>query len=207
MTYTLPADIERRSFAIITEELRLRGIPARSPLEESILTRVIHTTADFDFAENLIFTRCAAETGRKALQSGAAVITDTNMAMSGINKKTLEKYGGTVRCFIADEDVAFAAKTRGTTRASAAVDKAAETGDALIFAVGNAPTALFRISELVQQKRLAPGLVIAVPVGFVNVIESKALFLDAAFPCIIAKGRKGGSAVAAAIINAMLNFS
>jgi precorrin-8X/cobalt-precorrin-8 methylmutase len=207
MTYLLPADIEQRSFTIIAEELRRRGVPEREPLEEAILTRVIHATADFDFAENLIFTRDAAETGRRVLRNGVAVITDTNMAMSGINKKLLEQYSGTVRCFIADEDVAVAAKTRGTTRASAAVDKAAEIGADLAFAIGNAPTALIRIHELVQQGRLAPRLVIAVPVGFVNVIESKELFLDAPFPCIIARGRKGGSAVAAAVINALLCFS
>ncbi|MDR0525237.1 MAG: precorrin-8X methylmutase [Spirochaetaceae bacterium] len=208
MKYTLPADIERRSFTIISEELRRRGVSERDPLEEAILTRIIHTTADFDFAENLMFTRSAAEIGRSVLQSGAAVITDTNMAMTGINKKLLEKYGSTVRCFIADEDVALAAKVCGTTRAAAAVDKAAEcAGGALVFAVGNAPTALIRIHELVRQGRLAPRLVIAVPVGFVNVVESKELFFDAPFPCIIAKGRKGGSAVAAAIINALLCFS
>jgi precorrin-8X/cobalt-precorrin-8 methylmutase len=209
MKYEHPDAIEQHSFEIITNELRLKGESGvkRSPLEEGILKRVIHATADFDFAENLIFTHNAAETGLALLRSGAGIITDTQMAMTGINKKALEKYGGMVRCFIADEDVARIAKEQGTTRATAAIDKvAAEHTEGLLFAVGNAPTALLRIHELVQQGRLSPGLVIAVPVGFVNVVESKELFMDIQIPCIIARGRKGGSAVAAAIINAMLYF-
>lgn len=206
MKYTLPADIERRSLEIIAEELRRRDSPPRSPLETAVLKRVIHTTADFDFAECLVFTHNAAETGRAFLRNGAVVITDTQMARAGINKKTLEQYGGRVRCFIADPDVAEAAQERETTRAAAAVDKAAEQSPSAVFAVGNAPTALIRIAELVREGRLTPGLVIAVPVGFVNVAESKELFMDMPFPCIIARGRKGGSAVAAAIINGLLYF-
>jgi precorrin-8X/cobalt-precorrin-8 methylmutase len=209
MRYERPAAIEQRSFEIIASELPLRREPGRegSPLEEAILKRVIHATADFDFAEHLIFTRNAAETGLALLRGGAKIITDTKMAMSGINKQSLEKYRGSVQCFIADEDVVHAAKEQGSTRASAAIDKAvAESTAGLVFAVGNAPTALLRIHELIQQGRLSPGLVIAVPVGFVNVVESKELFMDMQIPCIIARGRKGGSAVAAAIINAMLYF-
>jgi precorrin-8X/cobalt-precorrin-8 methylmutase len=211
MKYENPVDIERRSLEIIAEELRLRRekgfqISERSPLEEAILKRVIHTTADFDFAENLVFTHNAAETGFALVRGGAGIITDTQMAMTGINKQFLEKYGSTVRCFIADADVVHTAKEQGSTRAAAAIDKAAECKEGLLFAVGNAPTALIRIHELIQKGRLKPGLVIAVPVGFVNVVESKELFMDMPIPSIIARGRKGGSAVAAAIINAILYF-
>jgi precorrin-8X/cobalt-precorrin-8 methylmutase len=216
MMYENPVDIERRSFEIIASELRLRrerlSHPGkqRGPLEESILMRVIHATADFEFEENLLFTHNAAEAGRALLRGGAAIITDTRMAMAGINKKFLEKYGGTVRCFIGDEDVVCAAQEEGTTRAGAAIDKAArlsgEFKNGLIFAVGNAPTALLRIHTLMQKEQLNPGLVVAVPVGFVNVAESKELFMDMKIPAVIARGRKGGSAAAAAIINAMLYY-
>ena len=205
-----PETIERRSFEIIAEELRNRRgvkVPApapRSPLEELILMRVIHTTADFDYDDNLVFTNNAAAVGKDLLHSGAWVVTDTRMAMAGINKNALAKYGGAVQCFISDGDVAAAARAEGVTRARAAVDKAASLPQPFVFVVGNAPTALLRINELVLSEKLAAKLIIAVPVGFVNVESAKELFLDSPIPCIIARGRKGGSAVGAAIINAML---
>ncbi|MDR2630486.1 MAG: precorrin-8X methylmutase [Spirochaetaceae bacterium] len=209
-----PEEIEKKSFEIIAEELQKRRQVAagsagglyseRTPAEEAVLRRVIHTTADFDYAETLIFTHDAARIGMDLLHAGTWVITDTQMAMAGINKKVLARYHGQVRCFMADEDVAEAAKARGSTRARAAVDKAALLDRPLIFAVGNAPTALLRLHELILRGRFLPELVIAVPVGFVQVEEAKALFETAAVPSIIARGRKGGSPVAAAIVNALL---
>jgi len=168
---------------------------------------VIHTTADFDFDENLVFTNNAAETALDLLRAGTLIITDTQMAMTGINKKALTRYHGEVQCFMSDDDVAQAAASGGTTRAQAAVDKAASLDRPLIFAAGNAPTALLRLHCLIQAGRIKPRLVIAVPVGFVNVVESKELFMDSPIPAIIARGRKGGSPVAAAIINALLNYT
>jgi precorrin-8X/cobalt-precorrin-8 methylmutase len=206
--YTGPEEIERRSFEIIRGELDLRrgADPRRkrSPLEEAVLTRVIHATADFDYDERLLFTHDAADAGRGILREGTCIVTDTQMALAGINRAALARYGGTARCFMADADVAEAAQERRITRASAAVDKAAALGIPLVFAVGNAPTALIRLHGLIQAGTVAPKLVIAVPVGFVNVEESKELFADLPIPCIIARGRKGGSAVAAAIVNALL---
>ncbi|MDR1353889.1 MAG: precorrin-8X methylmutase [Treponema sp.] len=205
-----PPQIERRSFEIIAEELRNRRAaktpaPAeRSPLEETILMRVIHTTADFDYDDNLVFTRDAAAAGKSLLHAGTWIVTDTRMAMAGINKKILDQYGSEIRCFMSDDDVAAAARANGITRAQASVDKAVSLSRPLIFAIGNAPTALLRINDLAASGKLDPKLIIAVPVGFVNVIPAKELFLDSPIPCIIARGRKGGSAVAAAIINAML---
>jgi precorrin-8X/cobalt-precorrin-8 methylmutase len=206
--YLSPDHIERRSFAIIAEELRIRRgtkVPAeRGPLEERILMRVIHATADFDYDDTIVFTHDAAETGKRLLRDGTCIVTDTRMAMAGINKTVLADYGGEVHCFMSDEDVAAAARANGVTRAQAAVDKAASLSRPLIFAVGNAPTALLRINDLMTSGKLAPRLIIGVPVGFVNVEPAKELFLNSPIPCIIARGRKGGSAVAAAIINALL---
>jgi precorrin-8X/cobalt-precorrin-8 methylmutase len=205
-----PAEIEKKSFEIIEAELtkrrRRKGalFSERRPEEEIVLRRVIHTTADFGYDKTLIFTHDAARIGIGLLHAGTWVVTDTQMAMAGINKKALERYHGQVRCFMADEDVAEAAETKGTTRAFAAVDKAAALGVPLIFAVGNAPTALMRLHELILRGRILPKLVVAVPVGFVHVEESKALFEDLPVPSIIARGKKGGSTVAAAIINALL---
>jgi precorrin-8X/cobalt-precorrin-8 methylmutase len=208
--YTGPEEIEKRSFEIIREELEKRRAAGpcrkRSPGEEAVLTRVIHTTADFDYDERLLFTHDAAAIGPGILRAGVCIVTDTQMALAGINKAALARCGASARCFMADADVAAAAKERGITRASAAVDKAAGMPEEapLVFAVGNAPTALIRLHELIRAGTLAPKLVIAVPVGFVNVEESKELFTTLPIPCIIARGRKGGSTVAAAIINALL---
>ncbi len=199
----LPADIERRSMEIIGELLRERDI-ALDPVQEPVIKRVIHTTADFDYVENLVFSQDAVSKAQKAIREGAWMVTDTQMAKSGINKKELARYGGEALCFMSDEDVAAAARQNGTTRATASMDKALTIQRPLIFAVGNAPTALIRLYELVQEKKLLPELIVGVPVGFVNVVESKELILQTSVPHIVARGRKGGSNVAAAIINAIL---
>ena len=195
-----PTDIEKRSFEIITRELGDKKLQSGT---EHIVKRCIHTSADFDYADNLVFSDDALERANKALQNGAVIITDTNMGKAGINKSALEQLGCSVECFIADEDIAQIAKEKGTTRASACVDKAAQIQKPLIFAVGNAPTALVRMTELIQEGKLNPELIIAVPVGFVNVVQSKELIMSAGIPYIVAKGRKGGSNIAACIINAM----
>ena len=200
----LPGDIERRSFEIIQEELSLQGIHLE-PENEMVIKRAIHTTADFDYAQNLVFSGQAVKKGTEALKAGAVIVTDTNMGLSGINKKRLSALGGEAFCFMADEDVALQAKEQGTTRAVASMEKAADLGGDCIFAVGNAPTALVRLYELIKEGRLKPKLVIGVPVGFVNVVQSKELILSLPdTPFIVARGRKGGSNVAAAICNALL---
>ncbi len=197
----LPGEIEKRSFEIITEELGDRKLPEdKAPL----IKRVIHTSADFDYADNLCFSDGVIEKALAAIRSGAAIVTDTQMGRSGINKKSLAKYGGQVCCFMSDEDVAEAAKRNGTTRAVASIDKAASMEGPLIFAIGNAPTALVRLYELIEEGTLSPALVIGVPVGFVNVVQSKELIMETDVPYIVARGRKGGSNVAAAICNALL---
>lgn len=199
-----PADIEKRSFEIITEEL---GDVPLIPGTEPIVKRCIHTSADFDYAENLKFSEGVVERALRAIREGASIVTDTRMAMAGINKKRLAQYGGEVHCFMADEDVALTARENGTTRAAACMDKAAALyGDQkLIFAIGNAPTALVRLYELIREGRLVPELIIAAPVGFVNVVQSKELILSLNdIPYIVADGRKGGSNIAACICNALL---
>ncbi|MFQ9872818.1 MAG: precorrin-8X methylmutase [Oscillospiraceae bacterium] len=197
----LPMDIERRSFEIITQELGERRLEQENEL---VIKRVIHTTADFDYADSLHFSADAVKRGLEALKAGACIVTDTQMAKAGINKTLLSRLGGEVFCFMSDEDVAQRAKQNGTTRAVASMEKAAQLGRPLIFAIGNAPTALMRLYELIQKNRVDPRLVIGVPVGFVNVVESKELFVHSEIPHIIARGRKGGSNVAAAICNALL---
>ena len=195
-----PMDIEKRSFEIITEELGY-ALPEK---EAPIIKRCIHTSADFDYAKNLCFSEDVVEKALKALKNGACIVTDTQMAKSGINKKALAKYGGEVYCFMSDADVAETAKKNGTTRATASMDKAAEMNKPLIFAIGNAPTALVRLYELIEDGKLKPELIIGVPVGFVNVVQSKELIMQAEVPYIVAKGRKGGSNIAACICNALL---
>ena len=170
----LPADIEKRSFEIITEELLSRGkADAILPENELVVKRVIHTTADFDYVDNLCISEGAVQKGMQALKNGACIVTDTQMARSGINKKKLAQFGGEVFCFISDEDVAAQAKQQGTTRATASMEKAAKLDRPLIFAIGNAPTALVKLNELMEQG-LRPELIIGVPVGFVNVVEAGA---------------------------------
>lgn len=198
----LPQEIERRSFEIITQEL---GDTPLIPGTEPIVKRCIHTSADFDYAENLVFSEGVIEQAMEAIRQGASIVTDTQMGKSGINKKKLAQYGGEVYCFMSDEDVAERAKKNGTTRAVASMEKAARLDKKLIFAVGNAPTALVRLYELVKEGILKPELIIAVPVGFVNVVQSKELILELEqTPYIVARGRKGGSNIAACICNALL---
>lgn len=203
MAFTIlePAEIEKRSMAIIGEELAGRRFPEG---QEPIVRRVIHTTADFDYADNLYFSPDAVESAHRALETGATVVTDTQMALAGVNKTALGKLGGRAVCFMSDADVAAEAKARGMTRATVSMERAVALEGPVIFAVGNAPTALIRLHELIEAGKAAPALVIGVPVGFVNVVESKELFVGGQTPCIIARGRKGGSNVAAAIVNALL---
>lgn len=199
--HILPADIERRSMEIIEEELGEICLP---PMEKDVIKRVIHTSADFDYARTLRFSDAAVERGLAALRQGCTIVTDTNMACTGISQAALDKLGCRKVCFMADADVATEAKAKGTTRAAACMDKACRLEGPVIIAVGNAPTALIRLHELMEQGDIRPELVIAVPVGFVNVVYAKELIMAGRAPYIAAKGRKGGSNVAAAICNALL---
>ena len=196
-----PEDIEKRSMEIITSELN--GRTWDEP-KFSIIKRCIHTSADFDYADNLKFSENAEIIGVKALRNGAHIITDTKMAAAGINKNKLSSYGGEVHCFISDDDVIREAKERGETRATVSMEKAAGLDVPLIFALGNAPTALFSLCKLVREGKVRPELIIGVPVGFVNVIESKEDIMSLDIPYIVARGRKGGSNIAATICNAMM---
>ncbi len=220
--HLLPWQIEEKSFAIIEEELKEQGICLK-PEEAFIIKRAIHTTADFDYASNLVFSPEAIAVGMEAIRKGSVIITDTNMAKSGINKKKLIKAGGgQVFCFMADEDVAARAKETGCTRAAASMEKAARmfggshwtlednpcgSGNRtpVIMAVGNAPTALSALYQMIQEGRFLPTLIIGVPVGFVNVVVAKEQILrQNQVPYIVSRGRKGGSNVAAAIVNALI---
>ena len=196
-----PEDIERRSFEIIGEILGDRKL---DPENEAVIKRAIHTSADFDYADNLYFSEHAVSIGIEALKNGCDIVTDTNMAKVGINKAALAKLKIEVHCFMADEDVAKEAKERGITRAMVSMEHAAEIEKPCIFAIGNAPTALVALNEMMKEGRIKPALIIGVPVGFVNVVESKELIIASGAPCIVARGRKGGSNIAAAIVNAML---
>ena len=200
-----PEEIEKRSMEIITSELNGRTWPEP---QFSVVKRCIHTSADFDYADNLVFSEDAARIGVEALRNGAHIVTDTKMAASGINKKKLLSYGGEVHCFISDDDVVQAAKERGCTRATICMEKGAEIAKdhPVIFAIGNAPTALVRLAELIKNGEVKPALVIGAPVGFVNVVESKELIMECDVPFIVPKGRKGGSNIAATICNSMLYF-
>ena len=202
--HVLPMDIESRSFEIITEELKEMGIEL--PKDQAPITkRCIHTSADFDYAKNLMFSEHAIERAREAIKSGASIVTDTQMARSGINKKKLNHFGGQVYCFMSDEDVAERAKANGTTRAVASMEKACELEEKLIIAIGNAPTALIHLYELIKAGKIKPELVIGVPVGFVNVVPAKELIMtQEEVPYIVARGRKGGSNIAACICNALI---
>lgn len=201
LEYVLPNEIESRSFEIIESELGEKKIPEDI---KPVVMRVIHATADFDYLDNLEFSDNVIAAARKAIKSGAVFVTDTNMAKAGINKPALKKYGCEAVCFMSDEDVSEAAKQKNITRAAASVDKAAAVKAPVIYAVGNAPTALVRICEHIKRGEFRPELVIGVPVGFVNVVQSKEMLINSGVPYIAAKGRKGGSTVAAAICNALL---
>ena len=198
-----PEEIEKRSFEIITEELKEAGIEL--PEETAFVTkRCIHTSADFDYATTLTFSPGAVDIMRNLIKGGAHIVTDTNMALSGINKKKLSAFGGEVHCFMADEDVAAEAKERGLTRATVSMERAAKLEGDVIFAIGNAPTALIKLHEMMEEGSFYPKFVIGVPVGFVNVVWAKELFINSDVPYIINRGRKGGNSIAAAICNAIL---
>lgn len=196
-----PDQIEKRSFEIITKEL---GDIKLDQDKANIIKRVIHTTADFDYINNLAFSNGVVARALNAIRNGVSIVTDTKMASVGINAKRLERFGGKVYCFMSDEDVAKKAKEAGITRASACMEKALTINEPLIFAIGNAPTALIKLYELIKTDKIKPELVIGVPVGFVNVVESKELIMQSGVPYIVARGRKGGSNVAAAICNALI---
>ncbi|MCR5590341.1 MAG: precorrin-8X methylmutase [Lachnospiraceae bacterium] len=205
--YIRPEEIEKRSFEIISHELELRGYdPFRGISEKqlNVIKRCIHTTADFDYADTLFFSEGAAEKFEELIRAGASIVTDTNMASAGISRKALEKRGNKIFCFMADEDVAKSAKERGITRASVAMERAMKLDGPVIFAIGNAPTALVTLRDHFDPGDYRPDFVIGVPVGFVNVEAAKELIICSGIPCIVNRGRKGGSTVAAAIVNALL---
>ena len=196
-----PMEIEKRSFEIITEEL---GDKQLLPGTELIVKRCIHTSADFDYAETMTYSENAVEIAKNLIKNGADIVTDTNMALAGINKKILASFGGEAHCFMADLDVAQLARERQVTRATISMEKAAAIEKPVIFAVGNAPTALIELHKMITEGRYQPAFIIGVPVGFVNVVPAKELIMETEVPYIINRGRKGGSNVAAAICNAIL---
>ena len=198
---TDPVEIEKRSFEIISRQLEEKPVDVRNA---NVIKRVIHTSADFDYADNLVFSEGVVDAAISAIKNGLKIVTDTQMARAGINKKAAESLACMIHCFIDAPEVVAEAQSKGVTRAWAAVDHATATLEPpVIFAVGNAPTALIRLHELVTSNVLTPTLIIAAPVGFVNVTESKELILGLHIPYIVARGRKGGSNVAAAICNAL----
>lgn len=196
-----PKEIEKKSFEIIEREL---GDKKLDELEAPIIKRVIHTTADFSYADTLCFSKNVISIAKEALKKGVPIITDTKMAASGINKKALAKFSGTVSCFIDDERVIKEANEKKVTRSAISMELATNLNDNYIFVIGNAPTALIKLYELITEKHKRPEFIIGTPVGFVNVVESKELIMKTDIPFIVSRGRKGGSNVAAAICNALL---
>ena len=212
--YLAPAEIEKRSFEIITRELEDKGpvmingeefdgtVTEDSPILD-VIKRCIHTTADFDYAKTMYFSEGAAERFCELIREGATIVTDTNMALSGISKKRLEKFGCHVICYMADEDVSEEASKRGVTRAQVSMERAMMLSGSVIFVIGNAPTALMTIKDHYDRGEYTPAFVVGVPVGFVNVEAAKELIIKSDIPHIVNSGRKGGSNVAAAIVNAL----
>ena len=209
--YSRPADIEKRSMELISREMKTVPPKYHAP----VIRRVIQTTADFEYEQTLVFSgnavtsaltalRAARSSAESDILSSVTIVTDTNMALSGINKGALSRLNCRAVCYMADPAVAEDAERRGVTRAAVSMEKAAELKGPLIFAIGNAPTALLRLKELIDADAVRPELVVGVPVGFVNVVESKELIMESDVPYIVARGRKGGSTVAAAICNALL---
>jgi precorrin-8X/cobalt-precorrin-8 methylmutase len=196
-----PHEIEQLSFQIIDGEAGDHGF---STDQWPVVRRVIHTSADFEWQQMIRFHPQAIVSGVSAIRSGYPIITDTNMARAGIRQRDLVRFGGTVNCYMTDERVAETAARKGITRAKAAVDVAAPEITGGIYVVGNAPTALLRLVELIDQGTLRPALVVGLPVGFVNAAESKALLLECDVPHVTNLGRKGGSNVAAAVVNALI---
>lgn len=203
LEYVLPDEIEKKSFSIIEQELQKQGIVLPED-QEMITKRVIHTTADFDYVKTLCFSEHAVETARALLREGADIVTDTNMVLAGIQKKVLARFGGEVHCYMAQESVAKEARERQMTRAAVSMERASQLKKPVIFAIGNAPTALVRLHDMIEAGTYRPAFIIGVPVGFVNVVAAKELFLNSRVPFVINRGRKGGSNVAAAICNAIL---
>lgn len=201
--FVLPNEIEKRSFEIITKELEERGITLEKE-NEMVIKRAIHTSADFEYADTMIFSERAVERAKELIRNGAYIVTDTNMALAGINKKVLQSFGGEAICFMDKEETARLAAKNQTTRATASMELAAKIEKPVIFAIGNAPTALIQLYEMIESKRFVPEFIIGVPVGFVNVVAAKELMIHTGVPHIINRGRKGGSNVAAAICNAVL---
>ena len=201
MEWVQPEESERRSMEAIEQEMPKGDWTLK---ERAVVKRCIHASADLDYAANLYFSPGAVEQALEALKQGASIVTDTNMAAAGINKRALGKLGGEVHCYMAHEDVAREAAQRGVTRALVSMERAAGLKGPVLFAIGNAPTALLRLEEMVRKGAVAPALIIGAPVGFVNVVESKERICRLAVPCIVARGRKGGSSIAAAICNGLL---
>ena len=199
-----PHEIEQQSFKIIDEKAGDHGFP---PDEWSIVRRMIHTTADFDYIHAVRFHPKAIQAGVKAIKEGKNIITDTEMVRAGIRKIDLEPFGTTVVCFMNDAGVLKLSEQMGITRAAAAVDHAIALMKDGVYVIGNAPTALFRLLELMEQGTAAPALVIGLPVGFVNAAESKARLMKVRRPFISNVGRKGGSNVAASVVNALINLA
>ncbi|WP_334292866.1 precorrin-8X methylmutase [Anaerocolumna aminovalerica] len=201
--FVLPEEIEKRSFEIISRELKERNI-LLPPEQEMVTKRVIHTSADFEYADTLVFSEGAVEKGKQLIKEGADIVTDTNMAMAGINKTVLARFGGSAHCFMAEKEIAVLAKERQITRAAVSMEWASKIEKPVIFVVGNAPTALVQLYEMIESRMFRPAFIIGVPVGFVNVEAAKELILKTDVPYIVNRGRKGGSNVAAAICNAIL---
>ena len=195
-----PHEIEAKSFDIIDAEA---GPHDFTPDEWKIVRRMIHTTADFEYMQRIRISNCAVEAGIKAIRNGCTVVTDTNMAKTGIRNDPLARFGTRCKCLMADPRVAVKAKERGVTRAHVAVEEAAHMMENGIYVVGNAPTALLRLLEMIKKKEAGPALVVGLPVGFVNAAESKAALVETNIPYISNVGRKGGSNVAASVINAL----
>ena len=200
MYITNPHDIEAKSMEIIAQQAELNAF---SEQEQQIVKRVIHTTGDFDYQRLVAIKPGAIESGIEAIRGGCRIVTDTQMAFAGINKRALDRANCRIDCYIAHDEVRKIAEAQGTTRAMAAVDFALQD-DVDIFVIGNAPTALFRLAERIEQTGFAPELVIGVPVGFVGAAESKETFRTLNVPSITTIGTKGGSNVAAAIMNALI---
>ena len=198
-----PDEIEKRSFEIISAELEEKRIELDA-VNAPVIKRCIHTSADFEYAETLSFSEDAVGRMKEMIRGGATIVTDTNMALAGINKKKLSAFGASATCFMADEEVMAEAEKRGMTRAAVSMEKASRLNGDVIFAIGNAPTALIRLHEMMEEGIFTPKFIIGVPVGFVNVVAAKELFLKSDVPHIINAGRKGGSNIAAAICNAVL---
>lgn len=201
--YVKPGEIEKESFRIIGEELEEQGIKLRKK-QEPYIKRCIHTSADFSYAKTLEFSHNATSILENLLRAHASIICDTNMALAGINKTALEKAGCRAYCFMADERVKEIAAKEGTTRAAASVNATSHIEGHKIYCIGNAPTALIELDRLYHENRITPDFVIGVPVGFVNVVYAKELIIRSDIPYIVNRGRKGGSSIAACLMNAAL---